>query len=155
MKLINEAKAVYIVSSCLAGDECRYNGTSSRVEKIALLVDEGKAIKVCPELLGGLSTPRACCEIKKLANGEKKVFNKDGEDVTDAFLDGAKKTLEIAVSNGIKHAILKSNSPSCGIERVYDGSFSGKLVLGNGFTAKLLSEHGICVESEARYLFDY
>lgn len=119
-------------------------------EAVAELVRQGKAIPVCPELLGGLSAPRSPCEIVKTEDGEIKVINKDGKDCTREFLMGAGKTLALAKAHGVRKAILKSRSPSCGCGQVYDGTFSGKLTEGYGITAKLLKDHRIevCTEHE-------
>ena len=134
---------VKIVSACLAGINCKYDGKNSANEKVIRLVKEGKAIPVCPEQLGGLSTPRESMEIR---NG--KVFIASGADVTRQMRRGAEETLKIARLVGAKEAILKSRSPSCGKGRIYDGSFSKKLVEGNGVTAELLLRNGIKVVSE-------
>lgn len=132
-----------IVSACLAGIECRYDGTSSQVEKIMGLVENGEAIPVCPEQLGGLPTPRACCEIRK-----GRVFTKDGQDVTAEFEKGAEEGLKIALLAECDSAILKARSPSCGCGKIYDGSFSGKLVEGNGVFVEILLKNGITVVNE-------
>ncbi len=132
-----------LVSACLAGLNVRFDGKNKANAKIVKLVKEGKAIPVCPELLAGLSVPRSQVEIK---NG--KVFTKDETDVTDAFLKAAEKTLELAKKHGVKEAIFKARSPSCGKGMVYDGSFSGKLVEGTGITTELLLKNGIKVVTE-------
>ncbi|NLL70813.1 MAG: DUF523 domain-containing protein [Epulopiscium sp.] len=138
---------MYLVSACLAGVNCRYNGSNTVNEWVRKLVEQGKAIAVCPEQLGGLPIPRACCEIID-KEGKKKVINKDGQDVTKEFIKGAKKTLVIAQTIGAKKAILQSKSPSCGYGFIYDGTFSGKLKEGNGITTELLSQNGIQVYTE-------
>jgi uncharacterized protein YbbK (DUF523 family) len=132
---------IYIVSACLVGEKCRRNGTSHMIPEIKQLIENWKAIAVCPEILGGLSTPRPPCE----QQGER-VVSKDGQDFTEAFQKGAKKVVEIAKEKWIKHAILKSKSPSCGCGQVYDGTFSGKLVAGDGITTKMLKQNGIEVK---------
>lgn len=132
-----------IVSACLAGIECRYDGTSSQVEKIMRLVKNGEAIPVCPEQLGGLTTPRPACEIK---NG--RVFTNDGIDVTSSFKKGAEEGLKIALLAECDSAILKARSPSCGCGKIYDGSFSGRIVEGNGVFADILLKNGITVVNE-------
>jgi uncharacterized protein YbbK (DUF523 family) len=111
-------------------------------------VKRGLAIPVCPEQLGGLPTPRVCCEIVIGENGEKKIISKDGKDFTKEYVEGAEKTLAIAKIIGIKKAILQSRSPSCGYSRIYDGTFNGKLIKGNGLTAELLTQNGIIVYTE-------
>lgn len=142
---------MYLVSACLAGVNCRYDGKNSKNEIIEKLVKEGKAIMVCPEELGGLPTPRACCEIV-IDNFEKRVISIEGKDCTKEFLEGAERTLEIAKAKGIKKAILKAKSPSCGCGMIYDGTFSGKLVEGNGLTAEILMKNGINVINENQLL---
>jgi len=139
---------MYLVSSCLAGVNCRYDGSNSENKYIAKLVKEGKAIAVCPEQLAGLSTPRLCCEIIIDENSNKRVISKDGKDLTDNFINGAEKTLGIIKAAGISKAILQSRSPSCGCGLIYDGTFSGKLIEGNGLVAELLMKNGIEVYTE-------
>ena len=131
----------YIVSSCLAGINCRYDGKSKENEIINKLIEEGRAIPMCPEQLGGLPTPRVPSECK-IVNGQLKVFSKNGEDVTEKFNRGAEQVLVFAKKHNIKKAILKQKSPSCGT-RTYDGSFTGTLADYSGITAKLLMENGI------------
>jgi len=132
-----------IVSACLAGKKCRWDGTMRPCGKVIRLVREGKAIAVCPEELGGLPTPREPAE----QQGDR-VVTKSGKDVTAEFGRGARETLRIAKENGCTEAILKSRSPSCGSGKVYSGDFDGKLVDGDGVTAKLLQERGIPVSTE-------
>ena len=132
-----------IVSACLAGVACRYDGGSKPCEKVIRLVAEGQAIPICPEQLGGLPTPRAPAEI--IGN---KVIRKDGVDVTDAFNRGAQEALKIARLVGAKTAILKARSPSCGLGKIYDGSFSGRLVDGNGVFAEMCKKDGMEVKTE-------
>lgn len=139
---------LYLVSACLAGVNCRYNGQNALNEKIEELVLQGKAIPICPEVIGGLIIPRSCCEIIKDGDGKEKIISKDGEDFTEEFSAGAQKTLEIAKTLGAKKAILQSRSPSCGKGMIYDGTFSGVLIEGNGFTADLLIRNGIEVYTE-------
>ncbi|NLG93509.1 MAG: DUF523 domain-containing protein [Clostridiales bacterium] len=139
---------MYLVSSCLAGIPCRYDGKSCTNPKIAELVKQGRAIPVCPEQLAGLPVPRACCEIVADKNGKKKVMSANGKDLTKEFEDGAQKALRIAKENGITKAVLKSKSPSCGCGCIYDGTFSGKVIPGNGIAAQLFLENGIEVLTE-------
>ncbi|WP_346899016.1 DUF523 domain-containing protein [Clostridium sp. UBA7503] len=139
---------MYLVSSCLAGINCRYNGSNSENKYVAELVKVGKAIAICPEQLAGLPTPRACCEIFIDENSNKRVISKDGVDLTKSFFKGAEKTLGIIKAAGIKKAILQSRSPSCGYGMVYDGKFSGKLIEGNGVVAELLMKNEIEVYTE-------
>ncbi len=128
----------YLISACLIGDNCKYDGFNNLHQVAKKLYDKGLAIPVCPEELGGLPTPRVPSEIV----GEK-VLSKDGEDVSVEFALGASKTLEIAKKNGIKIAILQARSPSCGSKKIYDGTFSGNLILGEGRTTSLLRANGI------------
>lgn len=139
---------MYLVSACLAGVNCRYNGKSSEDKKICELVKRGEAISICPEILSGLPTPRACCELIVDDKGEEKIVTEDGRDFTEKFKEAAEKTLEIARIIGIEKAILQSRSPSCGYGLIYDGEFSGKLKKGNGLTAKLLAKSGIEIYTE-------
>lgn len=139
-----------IVSSCLAGVKCRYDGNDNLVAEIKELVLSGKAIALCPEELGGLSTPRTPCEIVK-ENNQLKVMTKDRVDCTAQFLLGAEKVAEIAKILNCKQAILKANSPSCGFGMIYDGSFTGKKIKGNGLTAELLSKQGIEIKIETNF----
>jgi uncharacterized protein YbbK (DUF523 family) len=132
-----------IVSACLAGVACRYDGAAKPCEKVIRLVAEGKAIPVCPEQLGGLPTPRASAEI--IGN---KVIRKDGVDVTDVFTRGAREALNLACLVGAKTTILKARSPSCGCGKIYDGSFTGRLVDGNGVFAEMCKKNGIEVRTE-------
>ena len=131
----------YIVSACLAGINCRYDGKSKENEIVNKLIEEGRAIPMCPEQLGGLPTPRVPSECKK-EETEIKVYSKEGKDVTENFYRGAEQVLEFAKKHNIKKAILQQKSPSCGT-RTYDGSFTGTLADYSGITAKLLMENGI------------
>jgi uncharacterized protein YbbK (DUF523 family) len=139
---------MYIVSSCLAGINSRYDGRDNENKIILQLMKQGKAIPLCPEQLGGLPTPRICCEIRINESGNKIVISKDGRDLTKEFKEGAEKVLKVAQALGVKKAILKAKSPSCGCGHVYDGTFSGNLVEGNGLTAELLMKNGIEVYTE-------
>ncbi len=133
-----------LVSACLIGLPCNYAGKSSHNQELYELVLKGEAIPVCPETMGGLPVPRVPAE-----RVDDKVINKEGIDVTLEFMLGADKTLEIALQNKVKEAILKSRSPSCGVGRIYDGTHSGTLIEGNGVTAELLMKHGIKVKNES------
>ncbi|KAA6449324.1 DUF523 domain-containing protein [Bacillus swezeyi] len=142
-----------LVSSCLAGVECRYNGTHSYVEKINRLVEDNKAMIVCPELLGGFQTPREPAEIsggtgEDVLNSDAVIMTTSGENVTALYLKGAYKTLELAKQIQADTVVLKENSPSCGSSRIYDGSFSNQKIAGNGITAALLKREGFRVVSE-------
>ncbi|VBB09124.1 Hypothetical protein LUCI_4410 [Lucifera butyrica] len=132
-----------VVSACLAGVECRYNGSSCTVPQIAVMVRQGKAIPLCPEMLAGLPTPRPPAEQR---NG--RIIAAGGEDQTAAYLSGAELGLKIAILIGYQEAIVKSKSPTCGCGLIYDGTFSGRLIPGDGLFAKLLKENGIRVCTE-------
>lgn len=138
----------YLISSCLCGKKCRYDGNSSYVKELASLVDSGLAISVCPELLGGLPVPRPRCEVITDSHGNVHVHGNDGEDYTTEFMLGADRALKLALENGISLAILKSLSPSCGSGQIYDGTFSGTLIKGNGLTAGIFLNSGIDVMNE-------
>jgi len=139
---------IYLVSACLLGINCRYNGSSSRIPELEALVDSGRMIPVCPEVLGGLNTPREACEIVNQTDGSKKVLTQTGGDCSSEFQRGAQKVLEICKVCEVEKVILKANSPSCGCGAIYDGNFSGKLINGNGLTSDLLIENGIKVYNE-------
>lgn len=139
---------MYLVSACLAGINCRYDGENSGNKIIVDLVKQGRAIPVCPEQLGGLPTPRVSCEIVIDESGDKKVVSKEKKDFTKQFTKGAEETLRISKAMGVKKAILKSKSPSCGCGLIYDGTFSGKLMKGNGLTAEALIKNGIKVYTD-------
>ncbi len=136
----------YIVSACLCGEKCRYDGKTSVSQKIKTLVDEKKAIMICPEVEGGLPTPRLPCEIKDNA-----VINTENQDKTENFLEGAQKVLQIAQKYNIKKAILKEKSPSCGSSCIYDGTFTRTIIEGEGLTTKLLRKNGIEVISDEEF----
>lgn len=139
-----------IVSACLVGIPCRYDGKGCKDDLAMRLFLEGKVLPVCPEVLGGLCTPRVPSEIisgtgDDVIQGHSAVRDAAGNDVTREFLGGAKKALEICKAIGAKKAYLKSKSPSCGCEMIHDGSFTGGLRQGNGVTAALLQNEGILV----------
>ena len=136
-----------LVSACLVGLNCKYNGSNNFNEKVLNLVRDGKAILVCPEQLGGLTTPRLPSEIKVI-DGKKYVFMNNGNNVTKEYERGALEVLELAKKLGITKAILKSNSPSCGCGIIYDGTFTGNKIPGNGITTQLLINNGIEVITE-------
>ncbi|MNC03424.1 hypothetical protein D3C75_508310 [compost metagenome] len=146
-----------MVSSCLAGMKVRYNGTDCLDEKIQKLLNENQAIAVCPELLGGFSTPREPAEIvggdgEAVLAGTAKVVDRSGIDVTELYLKGAYITLEKAQEVSATMVVLKENSPSCGSTMIYNGEFKGKKIAGNGVTAALLRKNGIEVTSEENWL---
>lgn len=129
-----------IVSACLLGINCKYNGGNNISEKLSALAEGNELIPVCPEVLGGLPVPRTPSEIR---NGV--VISKDGTVVDEAFRRGAAAALDIALQNGAGLAVLQSRSPSCGPKEIYDGTFSGRRIPGMGVFAALLRENGIRV----------
>ena len=134
-----------LVSACLLGFECKYSGGSNKLsdERIAALKKEYRLIPVCPETAGGLPVPRDPSE--RLGD---KVISSRGKDVTAEFTKGAETALYLAKRYGCRKALLKRNSPSCGGEFIYDGSFSGKIIPGQGVTAELLRLEGIEIFGE-------
>lgn len=127
-----------LVSGCLLGENCKYNGGNNYSEKVAEFIKGHEVISVCPECLGGLPTPRIPAEI---VNGI--VTNKEGQVVDKEFRNGAEIALKIAEENRVDIAILQSRSPSCGVKQIYDGTFSGTRIDGQGVFASLLKENGI------------
>lgn len=141
------------VSACLAGCPCRYDGQANTVEEIKRLIQNEQAVAFCPEVLGGLATPREPAEIiggsaEDVWNGSAKIITITGKDVTESFKKGALATLTEIQKHGITSVILKANSPSCGSSMVYDGTFSGHKIIGKGLTAALLKRHQITVTDE-------
>ena len=134
-----------LVSACLLGEACRYDGKSKPCEAVLRLAEAHTLFPVCPEVMGGLPTPRIPSE----RQSDGSVKNAAGEDVTAAYKRGARKALAIAQAEGINTAILKERSPSCGCGKIYDGSFTGMLTDGNGVTTDLLLENGIRVIGES------
>jgi uncharacterized protein YbbK (DUF523 family) len=144
-----------LISACLLGENVRYNAEVFPLENEILKnwIFENKLIPFCPEVAGGLPVPRLPAEIvnstsKGVLNGEGKVINSAGNDVSDNFIKGARLALEIAKKNNIKIAILKESSPSCGSNTIYDGTFSKSKKMGKGITTTLLEENGIKVFNE-------
>ena len=136
-----------LVSRCLLGEPCRYDGKSRPVEALLTLERQGHIlVPVCPEEDGGLPTPRPPAEIQE----DGRVVNRLGIDVTAEYTAGAYHALRLAREHGCTVAVLKEKSPSCGNRQVYDGSFTGTLVDGQGITARLLIEHGIRVLGESQ-----
>ena len=136
-----------LVSACLLGLKVRYDGKEKANEELVEKLKNYDFVPVCPEIFGGLSTPRVPAEII-----ENKVINKEGIDVTSNYVRGAEEVLKLALKFNIKKAVLKSKSPSCGKGKIYDGTFSGNLIDGYGITAKLLMDNGIEVLSEDDFL---
>ncbi len=127
-----------VVSACLAGVICRYDGTAQEAPEVVEAVRQGKALPLCPEMLGGLSAPRQAAEIKA-----GRVVTKEGVDLTEAFQKGAEIATQMAILAGCRKAVLKARSPSCGCGQIYDGSFSGRLVEGDGLWAQALKKAGM------------
>ena len=140
-----------LVSACLVGGNCKYSGGNNVLpaEKLAALRERYALVPVCPELIGGLSVPRSPCERRG-----GRVVNREGKDVTEAFGKGAALACELCGRFACGAALLKERSPSCGVGRVYDGTFSGRLVPGDGVTAEKLRGRGVrlCCESELEKL---
>ena len=132
-----------LVSACLVGENCKYNGGNNKNEKIIEFLKDKEVILVCPEVMGGLSTPRFKSEI---LGG--KVINEYGDDVSEYFANGAKIALSKAIENNVTLAILKEKSPSCGVKKVYNGQFNGTLVKGSGVFSSLIGQLGIKILTE-------
>jgi uncharacterized protein YbbK (DUF523 family) len=143
MKKVNKEKI--LISACLMGQNVKYNGGNNLID-LTELEKQYILVPFCPEVEGGLPTPRVPSEIVSFE--PLKLLNKEGRDVTSEFVLGAKKCVELVKKEGIKKAILKSKSPSCGVGKVYDGTFSGRLVRGDGVTVKYLKGEGVEVFKE-------
>ena len=130
----------WMVIACLLGENCKYNGGNNRNQKVMDAVEGNEVISVCPEVLGGLPTPREPAEIQ---NGV--VVTRDGRSVDAEFRLGAQMCLRLAKAEQPDRIILQSRSPSCGVRQHYDGTFSGRLIDGPGVTAELLIKSGFCV----------
>ena len=140
-------KKTILVSSCLLGCKVRYDKTSKPLPKEQLIALEEKfnLVGVCPEVLGGLPCPRQPAEISR----DREVLTQSGQVLSTFFLKGAHEALNICKNYGIQLAVLKSNSPSCGSGKIYDGTFSGCLINGNGITSDLLLKNGVKVINES------
>lgn len=139
-----------IVSACLVGDNCKYNGGNNLNQKMMDFLQSHEIIKVCPEVLGGLPTPRPSAEIV-----DGKVINTEGKNITKEFSLGAQKAFEIVQKENPDLIILQSRSPSCGIKQIYDGSFSGRKIEGQGIFAALCIKAGckvLDIEDIDKYL---
>lgn len=140
-----------LLSSCLTGFNVRYDGGNAANALAMWLVERGQALSICPEVISGLSTPRAASEITKGASGAAvldgtaKVEDLSGSDLSQNFVAGAHVALNIALRNHVTAAFLKDKSPSCGVSTIYDGSFTGTKISGMGVTAALLHRNGIDV----------
>ena len=140
-----------LVSACLLGNNCKYNGGNNYNEKIIEFLKDKEVVLVCPEVMGGLTTPRLKSEIL-VSEKELKVINENNEDVTKYFVGGAKKAFKKVIDNGVKFAILKEKSPSCGVKKIYNGEFNKTIVDGSGVLTRLLKENNIKVLSEEDFL---
>ena len=140
-------KEKILISACLIGLNCKYNGGNNENSKLVELMKEKDLVPICPEQLGGLKTPRVSAERK-----QEKVITKEGVDVTKEYQKGAEEVLNLAKKLNIKKAILKSRSPSCGIDEIYDGTFSHTLIKRDGVTAELLKKNEIEVISSDEYV---
>ncbi len=136
-------KEKILVSTCLLGVNCKYSGGNNYNEKVLDFIKDYEVIPVCPEIMGGLSTPRPPSE----RIGDK-VINNQNIDVTNEYTKGANETLKLAQLFNVKKALLKAKSPSCGKGKIYDGTFTGTLIEGNGVTVELLESNGIEVITE-------
>lgn len=139
-------KPVLLVSACLCGQTVRYDGKACLHPELRALAESGRAIPFCPECAGGLSVPRLPAECR-----DGRAVRSDGADCTAAFEAGARRALALCREKGLTAAILKENSPSCGVHWVYDGSFSGRKLEGEGVTARLLRAEGVRVFSETEW----
>ena len=140
-----------LVSACLLGIDCKYNGSNNKNENVLKYLQGKEYVIACPEQLGGLTTPRNPSEIVKIGENEVneyKLLSNEGKDVSDNFIKGAEETLKIAKIFNCTQAILKEGSPSCGSSFIYDGSFTGKKISGQGVTTDLLRKNNIKVISE-------
>lgn len=143
MRLREAEQMKILVSRCLLGEKCRYDGKLVPDESVIALGKEHRLVPVCPEMLGGLPCPRTPCE--RQADGS--VLSKDGMDHTESYRSGAREALRVCLEEGCELAVLKARSPSCGKGLIYDGTFTGTLKEGNGVTAELLMQNGIPVEN--------
>lgn len=134
-----------LISACLMGINCRYNGKSEIIKELEELKNKYNLIPICPEIYGGLKTPRNPAE-----RVNDKVLTNNGEDVTDNYKKGAEEILKLAKFYDCKYAILKERSPSCGFGRIYDGTFSKTIKDGNGVTAELLAKNDVKIIGESK-----
>ena len=151
--MASPASKKFLVSACLSGVNCTFRGKNNLNKKIKDLTDKGRAIALCPELMGGLGVPRENIELvggdgNDVLDGKARAITAGGMDVTKNLIEGAENILNLAKFYTIKEAILKSNSPTCGVGQIYDGTFTGKLKKGDGVLAALLKKNNIKVRSE-------
>lgn len=146
-----------LVSACLIGIACRFDGQSCSVKELGDLAARGCVVPVCPEVMGGLLTPRLPAEVEAayrgldgnaVLDGQTRVLRSDGADVTAQFVAGAEAALALARHLGIRRAILKADSPSCGMGFIHEGRFAGTLVPGDGVTAALFKRAGMAIRTE-------
>ena len=140
------SKEILLISACLVGENVRYDGKNNLIDDLDKLKEHFELQFICPEVQGGLTVPRLPCEITSFS--PLKIENEFGIDLKDHFIDGSRIALELAQRLGIKYALLKSKSPSCGNDKIYDGTFSGNLIDAMGVTAKTLHDHGVKVFNE-------
>ena len=138
-------KPKYLISACLCGTHCRYDGGAFDFPALRRLAEDGVALPFCPECAGGLPIPRTPCEIRP-ADGL--VIDCNGNDKTKEYNRGAQLALKMCQTRGLVGAILKDGSPSCGVNRIYDGTHTGHCITGQGITAALLTQHGIALYTE-------
>ena len=132
-----------LVSACLLGINCKYDGENNKNDKVIEYIKGKEVIPICPEIMGGLPTPRIPSEIK-----DNKVITKENKDVTNSFYKGAEEVLYLAKLLNVKKALLKAKSPSCGVGEIYDGTFTHTKIKGDGITTRLLKENNIEVITE-------
>ncbi|OHU26361.1 hypothetical protein BKG77_09900 [Mycobacteroides chelonae] len=150
----SSCQSVAIVSACLGGTPCRYDGLAKPDADAINAVASGRALPLCAEVLGGLPAPRPAAEIVggdgyDVLDGRAQILSANGEDFTEAFVAGAKRVADIAIAHGARRAILQSRSPSCGFGSIYDGTHSGLLRSGDGVVAAELRRRGIDVEERS------
>ena len=146
-----------LISPCLIGIRTRWDESCDEIEELINLVKSGQAVFMCPEQTGGLTTPREPSETepgktaKEVLNGKAKVLTITGKDVTEQYVTGARRILKFCQEMGVEIAILKSDSPACGSERTYDGTFTGTIIPGKGIAAELLEQNGVKVYNEKNF----
>lgn len=138
------------ISKCLCGYDCTYRGDSNNVEALELIDKKGEAVLICPEVLGGLSIPRDPAEI--VSEDPLCVQTVSGKNVTKEYVEGAQKALEILKAYDIEYVILKSRSPSCGLDHIYDGTFSHTIIDADGIFVRLLKKEGYKIYTEENFL---
>jgi uncharacterized protein YbbK (DUF523 family) len=147
-----------LVSACLAGTKCRYNAQDCANKLIVELKNKNKIIEVCPEVMAGLAVPRLPCEIvggtgDDVLKSQAVVVNNLGENITETIVKACSQALEIAKENNIKLAVMKAKSACCGVGQIYDGTFSNRLIEGDGILTALFKKHGIKVISSEQFAF--